>query len=308
MRRILAGSGLLSVIFTALLMSCGDSAGQGQQGECSIDEDCGEAAPCMSWHCEQHRCSEEKAPAGSPAKSDVEASPCHRLVCDGEGGEKAEIDVTSAPPDNPGDCMRSSCDAGGEVVTMPADDPPIDPCMAYTCMDGVPMGMPANEGQSCASQGLLCGATGKCDVCLPPDAACTDPGPGAESHSLATAHDYGPVGECDASGSTICGALTAGVTAYYEYLSKSVNHLCVFDPRVHVKATAPVRLCEYFDCPSVICPDDSSPATLSGFQGCCVEGEVTSLEINPSCDDSQVYMTVESKGAECTGYEMDFHS
>ena len=322
------------MILTTLLVACGVPAER--QGECSSDGDCGSTSGCKAWRCEQHACVEENAPAGSLSKSSFEAPPCHRLVCDGEGDEKVELDTTYAPkdtpgdcrrntcnasgdvemtidttdepPDDPGDCMKRSCDAKGDFTEVPANDPPTGVCMAYTCMDGAPMGTPANEGVSCAPQGFVCGATGQCDTCPAPDAACTDLGPGAGSHSLGTAHGYGSVGWCDYNGSALCGAVAAGVTAYYGYQGDGTLSTCEFDPYVHVQATAPVRLCEYFDCPSVSCSSGSSPATLSGLQGCCAEGSVPSLKIVPSCTDSQVYMTVEPTGQECTSYELDYHT
>ena len=52
-----------------------------------------------------------------------------------------------------------------------------------------------------------------CDVCPAAGASCTDPGPGAASHTLGAAHDFGTIGFCDDDQITFCGALTSGTTS-----------------------------------------------------------------------------------------------
>lgn len=48
--------------------------------------------------------------------------------------------------------------------------------------------------------------------------------------------------------------------------------------------------------------------SLSGSPGCCTEGAAPAMAINPSCVDSDVFITVESKAPACVSYLLDFHT
>jgi hypothetical protein len=405
--------------------SSSSGAGGASMDQCETALDCSSGGDaCQQWVCEQHRCVEQNAPAGSLPGTSMTVPPCHRLVCDGDGGESVVIDPsvmppqdgvpacqkavcdamgqvvtmpdpTAAPPDDmPGDCQRPACDAKGDVTSVPdptdlpadvpgdcrlpactasgmptftpdptdvppntvgdcetttcddagnvtytpdpadvpadiikgdcmapgcdaagnvisvdADDPPaMEPCMSYTCQSGEAVGAPANPGKNCSTEGFICSTAGTCDVCPAADATCSDPGPGDGAYSLGTEHDFGSVGYCDDDGYSMCDALHAGVTAYFGYTSDGSFSFCDFDPDVNVKASATVTLCEYFTCPSVTCPAGSLPATQGGLPGCCATGTTLDMAISPSCSDTQTYITVESKSAACTTYELAFHS
>lgn len=407
--------------------SSGTGGASAVQCETSFDCSSGEGA-CQQWACVQHQCVAQDAPAGTiPGDTSVNVPPCHRLVCDGDGGESVEVDPGATPPqdgvvpcqkavcdatgqvvtvpdptavppdDMPGDCQRPACDASGNVISTPDptdlptdstgdcrkpacdasgtptftpdpsdlppstpgdcksagcdasgnitytpdpsdvppdtikgdcltpgcdangnatsvpanDPPPASACDTYTCQSGQAVSSPVNQGKSCGVDGFVCSATGTCDVCPAADATCSDPGPGAGAGSLASAYDLGTIGFCDGDGYSFCGALHARVTSYVGYVSDGSFSLCEFDPDVRVQASAPVTLCEYFDCPTVTCPAGTLPATLTtpaGLPGCCATGAAVEMQISPSCEDSQTYITVESEAGACTTYELFFHS
>ncbi len=329
---------LVSFIVISALMTLSSCSAPLATGGCEADADCGASQDCKAWRCEAQRCVEEDAPAGTtPNDPSVSVPPCHRLVCDGHGAATVEVDPSAVPPDTPGDCMKPACaadgtvtsmpdpgdappddlpgdcmkpacDASGNVTSVPADDPPTAACESFTCQNGQPTGTPANEGMVCSPLGFACGNTGMCDTCPPADASCTDPGPGATSHALGSAHDFGTIGFCDSDEITLCGALTSGTTAYFTYAVSGGVTFCDFDPFVFVQASAPVTVCQYFGCSSVPCPSGTTPSTLGGVAGCCIDGAATQMQIMPSCDDPQVYVTVDAKGASCTTYEVGFRS
>lgn len=425
---VLAAAGFVpasAVFVSACAVPISPVQGTGGQGygQCQSTSECGLPGECSSWVCEQHQCVAQNTPAGAmPANPSVTA-PCHRIVCDGNGGETDEVDPTSQPPqdsvapcqraicdasgnivtmpdathvppdtspgdcqrpscdangnptlvpdptdvptdvpgdcqtpactatgtptfmpnptdlppdvkgdckapactasgmpsftpdpkdvpaDTPGDCKAPACDTAGNVTSVPANDPPPPTtCMAFTCSNGMAVGMPANPTASCSPEGFICGTDGMCNTCPMADAQCTDPGPGAAAHSLATEHDFGTIGWCDQDGFGVCGSLQKGVTSYFGYTANGGVTFCDFNPFVQVQAPAPVTLCEYFACPSVTCPLPSLPATLNGQPGCCVTGASSTMAITPSCEDSHVYITVSSQNATCTSYAMNFHS
>lgn len=390
MNRHFVSSALAFAFLGILLASC--DAGPDITDDCTVDSDCGQPEACSTHRCEQHTCVEENAPAGALANSSFTPPPCHRFVCDGDGGQTLEVDIHATPTestaachrldcdakgdvisvvdttvapqdqpgdcnrarcdasggvvlepnmtdepedypgdckrtscdanggvifvpnpadepqDEPGDCMKSTCDASGNETQVPADDPPTAICQVYTCKNGQAVGTPTNQGESCAPHGLVCGASGQCDACPMLDAACTDPGPAASSHSLAQAYNLGDIGWCDGNGYPLCGTLKTGVVSYFRYIGDGSGSFCQFDPYVRVQASAPVKLCEYFDCPSVECPSGATAATLDGSPGCCVEGANPSMAIHPPCIDSEVHITVESKAPSCVGYLLDFHT
>ena len=75
---------------------------------------------------------------------------------------------------------------------------------------------------------------------------------------------------------------------------------------VFIQSSAPVTL-QYSAAPSVPCPTGTTPSTLNGTSGCCIDGAATQMQIAPSCDDPQVYMTVDALGASCSTYQLGFH-
>jgi len=297
-----------------------------------------DAPPCHRLVCDGHGAETlEVDTSASPPQDGVE--PCQRATCDADGNVTSKPDPTNLPPNVPGDCrspacnangtpsftpdpadvpqdtiagdcMKPACDAAGNVTSVAADDPPGggDTCMSATCQNGMAMSMPANQGKVCSSEGWACSPTGTCDVCPVADAMCTDPGPGADAHTLATAHDFGTIGWCDSDGFGMCDTLTQGTTSFFGYKSDGTGSFCSFDPYVSWQADAPVTLCEYFECPSVTCPAPSTPAQMGGLPGCCATAPASELAISPSCQDSQVFITVQSSNATCTSYTLGFHS
>src|SRR4051812_18224016 len=113
MRRTIASSLLFSVLLGGLLASCG--APPPDPGECQSDAECGSLQGCKQARCELHKCVEKDAPEGSLAGPDFQAPPCHRVVCDGKGAERVEVDPGAAVQDTPGDCMKNSCDTSGNL-------------------------------------------------------------------------------------------------------------------------------------------------------------------------------------------------
>lgn len=359
----LARSVFASLFMGCLVASCFHN-GVEARDECAIDADCGEGFSCTVWACEAQKCVMKNAPAGAIADSSFEPPPCFRFVCDGDGSEVKEVDVTNKPSlsaeechrydcdadgntvdvidttnvtsevpgdchkaicdasgavmtsvdvnDEPanesGDCMKRTCDPNGNEIEIPDNDPPTAICQTFTCENGQAVGMPANQGKSCSNYGVVCGASGYCDACAAPDAMCTDPGPAANSHTLGQAFNLGDIGWCDENGYPVCDTLKSGMTSFYHYVDDGSGSFCVYDPYVRVQASAPVKLCEYFNCPNLACPAGTSSATLDGKAGCCVTGASPSMAVAPECYDIDVLITVESSAPSCVGYLLDFHT
>ncbi len=267
----------------------------------------------MPGDCKTSTCDANGNVTYTPDPSDVPADTpgdCKTTSCDAGGN----VVYTPNPADTPpptmsGDCMQGACDAAGNVISVPANDPPpAGACSSYTCQNGAAVAAPANVGMVCSPEGFVCSPTGTCDVCPTADATCTDPGPGAAAHSLATAHGFGTIGYCDTDGYGTCDTLQPGVTTYFGYKSDGSLSFCSFDPYVGIQASASVTLCEYFECPSVTCPSGSTAATMGSLPGCCITGAATEMAITPSCEDSEVFITVETQNPTCTSYSMGFHS
>ena len=264
--------------------------------------------------CKRTVCDVAGNPSSTPDLNDLPndiARDCKRPACSADGQETTAPDPSDIPADREGDCRQPACDRSGRPTTVIDDsDPPSATCKSYTCRNGTATGVPANLGTNCSTgNGLVCGATGECDACPAPDAACTDPGPGRASRSPGTAYDWGDIGHCDSGGRTFCGALKTGETAYFAFRDDGTGIFCEFDPAIRVTPTSAVTLCEYFSCAEgVTCPAGSTPSTNGTNSGCCITTTSSggSMRIQPKCRGARVLMSVTST-AGCAGYKLSFN-
>jgi hypothetical protein len=110
---------------------------------CDTSADCPDALnACQIRTCEDGRCSRTFVPTGTelPEEPSQDGN-CHRLVCDGFGNIRSEVDDTDAPC-----CSR---------------------CFTGLCANGVPMSVPDPAGTPCTDdQGLdgLCDGAGQCET------------------------------------------------------------------------------------------------------------------------------------------------
>ena len=296
-----------------------DMAGDCQRFVCNAD---GTTSPMVDTtdvvetpaDCKKNACDATGHIVQSPDPTDIPADipkDCKKNSCDANGAGIKIPDPADVPDNESGDCVQLSCDANGNTVEAPANDPPpATMCATYGCQNGEAIvSMVMNQGLVCSPYGYSCGSTGECDTCPAADAMCTAIGPGVGTGSKASAYDFGEVGWCDFfNDADFCGRVGPGATSYFRYIADGSFSLCQFDPYVSATASDPVKLCEYFNCPSVTCPSGSTPATLDGFPGCCRTDTVPTMVISPSCRDSEVFMTIENMGSTCVAYEMHFHT
>ncbi len=238
---------------------------------------------------------------------------CQKNGCDSMGNVTSVADPSDVPIEPVGDCLVASCDSMGNEVHAPGNNPPAaSTCDTYTCQSGSAVGSPQNVGTVCdTTDGFACGATGECNVCPQPNAACTDPGPGASARSAASAFDFTSIGHCDTGGRSFCGALAAGQSAWFTFYDDGTGPLCDFDPHIEFNATsAGATLCQYWQCPSLACPSGTTSATsAAGDPGCCIAGPAGSyagFATNP-CEGMRSYIEVQAGSEACTGYALDFN-
>ncbi len=265
--------------------------------------------------CMETTCDATGMPEATPDPSDVPtdvAHDCMKPGCSPAGMPTSTPDPTDLPTQETGDCQTAGCDASGNT-TMTADnsDPPAaTTCMTFACASGKAVGTPQNPTANCSDYGFVCGADGLCTTCPTPDAACTDPGPGAAARTPTSAYDFGGIGHCDSGGRNFCGALNAGQTAYFTWKDDGTGPFCDFDPYIEVKPQGAVTLCEYSDnCSSLTCPAGTTASTLGSANGCCLAASAGDYQgfAFPACAGGRLYATVTPASASCTGYDLEFN-
>ena len=113
--------------------------------ECCSPHDCPEPDnECVSRVCEDGKCGTVAVTAGVPVSTQTTGD-CKRIVCDGSGATKAELDAADIPED------------GNE-------------CTVDKCVGGQPKNTFAPAGQTCNQEGgKKCDGSGACLQCLTPN-------------------------------------------------------------------------------------------------------------------------------------------
>lgn len=264
--------------------------------------------------CRVPACTADGSASSMPDPTDLPADvagDCKAPACGADGAASTTVNVSDVPEDKTRDCKTPACGPDGTITsTNNNDDVPADTaCQTFTCANGTATGAPINEGQNCSDLGFVCNS-GNCNLCPAPDAACTDPGPGNNSHSPGTAFGFGGIGHCDSGGRRFCGAVSANETTFYSFRDNGTGTIfCEFDPNISISSTAPVTLCEYFSCATVSCPSGSTPSTSGGLNGCCVDANSTLAAMRiGACSNADVLVSVKAKpGTTCAGYTLNFN-